>query len=369
MSRDTALLSKIFEITRGDLENATPPFPSFGSGGWRFSFLKVSRVSSFWKHEDGAMRIPFEQCIDDFVAGLFGQRLTWSFLIEAERPTIKVGFGAEAGMGVSSLKASIQGALPNVRLSSTTFSRDAELSRFTHAAEVMGCPTGKVDTERGIMSDQVERLCRGLFGERWAYVVIAAPIDSPETVRRINEAVQEVRTTYETLMLKGSAVDEHNRLARQYIELMEAELKRLQQGRSVGMWNVTAYFLADSAEVLSRGVALLSAAFSGEKSLPDPLRVRPCRRGANSGIPAGPLTSRELAILTAVPREEYPGYEVVEHVRFGVEIDHKPVSERVFLGDILDRGQPTGNRFEIPRDDLTKHALIVGVTGSGKTNT
>ena len=39
------------------------------------------------------------------------------------------------------------------------------------------------------------------------------------------------------------------------------------------------------------------------------------------------------------------------------------------VGTILDAGAETGNSLELPLGDLSKHALIVGVTGSGKTNT
>lgn len=369
MSRDAALLDRLFTLTRGDLENAEFPFPNFGGPGWSFSFLKIFRVSSFWKNEDGAARVPFEQGIEDFVVGLFSQRLRWAFLIDAEPSSIKVGFGAESSAALAALRASLRGALPDVRLSPAAFSRDVELSRFTYTVQIVGCPSQKIDTERGVTPDQVERLCRGLFGERWAYLVVATPVDPPETSARIVEVTQEVRTIHETLMAKGSGVDEHNRLARQYVELLETKLKRLQHGRIGGMWTINAYFLAHSAEVLGRGAALLSAAFSGEKSLPDPLRIRPCRHAANATIPQENLTSRETAVLAAIPREEYPGYEVVEHVRFGVETNQKSSGQRVSIGDVMDRGQPTGTRFEVPLEDLTKHGLIVGVTGSGKTNT
>jgi hypothetical protein len=43
--------------------------------------------------------------------------------------------------------------------------------------------------------------------------------------------------------------------------------------------------------------------------------------------------------------------------------------QRVSLGEIIHRGKPTGVQFELSARDLTRHGLVAGSTGSGKTNT
>ena len=82
-----------------------------------------------------------------------------------------------------------------------------------------------------------------------------------------------------------------------------------------------------------------------------------------------PLNSAEVSILACPPREQYSGYEVLEHARFGVESPDAGNTRVVRIGRVYDRGVPTGNLLSIPLDDLSKHAIIVGVPGSGKTNT
>jgi Helicase HerA, central domain len=83
-----------------------------------------------------------------------------------------------------------------------------------------------------------------------------------------------------------------------------------------------------------------------------------------------PLTTSELAVFVRVPHEEYPGYQVADYVRYGVEVPTlTPTSHQIAIGSVLDRGQPAGNQLRIARNDFTKHGLIVGLTGSGKTNT
>jgi hypothetical protein len=58
-------------------------------------------------------------------------------------------------------------------------------------------------------------------------------------------------------------------------------------------------------------------------------------------------------------------------VRFGVETNQSftPDEAVVRIGAILDRGEPVGTDLRIRRCDLTKHGIIAGVTGAGKTNT
>ena len=66
--------------------------------------------------------------------------------------------------------------------------------------------------------------------------------------------------------------------------------------------------------------------------------------------------------------EEYPGYEVVDHARF--DVYHRPISEtKIEVGEISDQGFTLDTKYYLKLIDLTKHALVVGTTGSGKTNT
>ncbi len=44
-------------------------------------------------------------------------------------------------------------------------------------------------------------------------------------------------------------------------------------------------------------------------------------------------------------------------------------SDGLWLGDVLHRGTETGEKFNVSLDDLRRHILIAGSTGSGKTNT
>lgn len=85
------------------------------------------------------------------------------------------------------------------------------------------------------------------------------------------------------------------------------------------------------------------------------------------------MSSRELGQLIALPRREYAGYYVDPYVQF--DVDNRPGLREggsYVLGDIVRTCHPSAppeGSYRAELDDLTRHALIVGLTGSGKTNT
>ena len=145
--------------------------------------------------------------------------------------------------------------------------------------------------------------------------------------------------------------------------------------------------------------SLLKTVFSGDKSVPEAIRTvilngaspstilsqfkqielelnfhpaysadHPLRKVIKHKLVTA-LSSRDLATLSHLPKEEMPGYDVKDTARFGVCFPERNIPNKLFLGEIVDRGSGTGNFFGISVQDLVKHGLIVGVTGSGKTNT
>jgi hypothetical protein len=366
MNRDGAIVSKIFDLTRGDLELAEFPFPSLASVWETSDFVTISHLASFWVADQRTRTsIGFDSKMADLAAGLHGLGLRWISVVQSQPGSVKVNYGVPRGH-LPVLCSALTASLPGVRFRETAALR---LPGFSEAAVVVGIPARRADSPGGARVETIEKVCRGLFGTTWAFVVVADPVDTTEALREITDLTDEIRAVQNSLMIKGSAIDEQNRQAQRYVSLLEGKLKRLEEGRLVGMWNYQALLLATQDSTLARGSALLRSAFSGEESNIQPVRVRPCRRGSGCAHSIDPINSNELSILTRPPREEYPGYELIEFVRFGLDAGAEPGANSLCVGDITDHGSPTGNRFEIPRESLTKHGLIVGVTGSGKTNT
>ena len=372
MTGDTELLSKIFEVTRGDLETARFPLPQLGPVIDSMTFLRISRLSRFWKQQAGQDRVALEQTMEDLVTGFYGRSCPWMFLLKGSPREIQcwVGAARETVEGFP-LRPMLHGAFPDIRFKDSLQIDKTDLDRFRCAIILTGTPTAKSEQKQETSQDQIERVCRGLYGANWVYAVYAEPVPVPEVVSALNDISRLIRDVHATYLLKASATDERNRVAQRYVELLEAKLKRFEQGRHSGMWRAHAMLLTDQASSLGPAQGLLHGAFSGERSTPDPIRVRPCSSDVRESPSLEPLTSQEVAVLARPPREEYPGYELVEYARFGVETNQPSAQQakRVRVGEILDRGMKTGNSLHVPLDDLAKHALIVGVTGSGKTNT
>lgn len=372
MNRDAELLNKIFDLTRGDLETAQFPFPQLASLAQNMAWVRVTRLSRFWKQGTEDNALIFQQSMSDLVGGLYGQGCPWILLLLGTPNRVECWWGASARvMDKTALAAHLRGVFPDLRLEDSVSLKEEQLEQLRHALILTGVPGSREDEKNGIPDERIEKVCRGLYGSTWLYAVCADPLAGSEIIRSINETAAQIRHVHATYLLKTSAIDEQNRLAQRLVELLENQLRRYEQARSCGLWNVYTLFLTDDPLALGRARSLLHGAFSGEKSSPVPLRISPCNVSVHQGPRIEALNSKEAALLASLPREEYPGYEIVDYVRFGVEPAKFLVREKrsIHLGSIIDRGRDTGNSFQISPPELTKHGLIAGVTGSGKTNT
>ena len=242
-----------------------------------------------------------------------------------------------------------------------------------------GTPSTKaVNNAHEIKGAQIERLCRALCGTDWMYMVIASPYNYSDIQKDIVDINNEIRRTRTHFLQSSTTIGQSNRLAEEYVELLENKLARWKVGSTGGMWKTWRLLSASSMQVLEAGQSMLLTAYSGEESLPDKCRTHRIFAEDNANLLhmdapdlLPPITSKELSALICPPLEEFPGYEIVPEARFGVETnqhflpEHKPLT----VGAICDRGRFTGTNLCIRAKDLTKHGLIVGVTGAGKTNT
>jgi hypothetical protein len=363
---DAELIRRIFTLSRGDLDvtDVTLPAPEFGPELDRLHFVRLTRLSRSWGVNDRDAAGLLEQNGQRLIAGLSGP---WMFLLKGSSRQLECWVGLATPE--ADLRALVAAAFPDARFGDGAFDR-AGLTRFRHVAQLTGIPSRRSGRGAGAGPDPIERLCRGLTGGHWVYAVHAVPLARGETVAARNDLLEQIWKAHANYLHKGSAIGEQNRAARQYVELLEAQLRRHDDGRALGMWATQTILFADGPALLGRGRAALLGAYVSEAPVPEPVRTCVCTPGAAGEPYRAALTSAEAAALAHPPAEEFPGYELVEPVRFGVEPNANPrPGAAVQVGAVIDRGLDTGNRLTLPLGDLAKHALIVGVTGSGKTNT
>jgi len=372
MNSTAVVLGKIFALTRGDLDSAFFAAIDLRPLIEEHEFVRLRQLSSFWNHPT-FRRDSLLSSTASLLAHFHAQSVPFVSLIHGRGQHVECWVGGpRSAMDRRSVGAAMHAALADCRIDERAERPIAQLEQLRCAAMMTGSPLVPDGENPTTLVEQIEKVIRGMQGRHWLFAIHAVPMMPMPVVRTINEVVAEIQATHATLLLKSSPVDEQDRLAQRYVALLEAKLRRYEIGRARGMWHAHLMLAAEDSSALRLGQALLHAAFSSQESPLDPIRCRPCAETAPTGTVAEPLTTEELAVFARFPQEEYPGYGIADYVRYGVDVPNygADATRAVFtVGDVQDRGGPSGNEVCFPRRDLTRHALVVGITGSGKTKT
>jgi DNA helicase HerA-like ATPase len=361
-----------------------PPQPIHGlidGHVWR----RVRSLGRFWKAEEhGAVA----RAIGDMLIGLHGSGTTPVILIHTFSGELAVYVGAQPAL-IDTVVTIIRGCLPGITEQIAPAGLGATLhaqGAFAYGGQVIGVPTLKSslleEDGRGTLppppTDQIERLVRGMGRARWGYFVRAAPVGPGDVLRWAGEMLELLRHYDQQAGMSRQARDgltvQGDRAARRCVEALELLLARFELGKAVGMWEAEAHFFAAETHTAGQAAGLLRAAFAGASSRPEPLRVKLCRPDAppvGQDLRRTILHSGELSALMQLPTREAPGYEVHDYAPFDLALPESTQQDTcpVVIGEILDGETGTGQHYSIPRSHLTRHGLVVGVTGSGKTNT
>src|SRR5262249_20571191 len=154
---------------------------------------------------------------------------------------------------------------------------------------------------------------------------------------------------------------------------------------ATGAWRTAAYLLGDQHSY-PRLASAWRSVMSGEKSLPEPVRVfehpavgelvdgwaLPDDAGAQPpGLYRRPfegqtlLSSTQLAAYVHLPEFEAPGFTVNLVPRFDVVARRSAEETDVTVGNVLQHRQATAGTYGITLKSLTRHAFVGGLTGSG----
>ncbi|MFZ2422907.1 MAG: DUF87 domain-containing protein [Anaerolineae bacterium] len=386
MDNNAQVQAVIERLERRRLDSDQPPaLPIWGQLD-ATRFVRVDGLAAFWK-EDEECR--YEQYMEDLITGCHGQGLTFAYLVLGRPNTIQVYIGMQGPQVEAILGTALRGAFPAIELAEGAFDRVGSAlngtSLFSYLGRLTGVPTLKTarTQEREGRVQQIERLLRGLYGEEWGYLVLGRPVEQTTVVQTAYRGLEEIRllsgmVKQNVQLSPGVTAEQTDRQAQYGVELLEKNLQRLNRGKAQGMWQADVHLFASSEATLDKARALCKAIYAGEESVPEPVRTFKCggaARGNTGDQFSTLLNSHELAILAQLPREEMPGYAVRDYARFDVALPVEASSSpptaaaAVNIGKVMDGATPTGNCYAVPRPDFAKHGLVVGVTGSGKTNT
>ena len=177
--------------------------------------------------------------------------------------------------------------------------------------------------------------------------------------------------------------------------------KRLETGKAIGMWKVGAYLLAGKESDAKGGSMQLRSILSGQESIFEPIRITDISSVISPSISFGQfqspivridyasdsqpfehplgdnykelktvLTTKELSYFINFPLRSVPGISVIESSpEFSLNKENIAFDNAMAFGYLLYGGSETKIKYNIPTEVLSRHTLISGINGSGKTNT
>lgn len=202
-------------------------------------------------------------------------------------------------------------------------------------------------------------------------------------------------TTHGCNSSKGTSVQtkKENKEIKDELKLLELQIERIANAGSIGMWNYSAYFLADSQTssyilaCIYRGLicseksekSSFSISTLNEKVAPDALHaisdfthpVLHTEPGEAPAVRCSMVDSFELSIGMPLPLTSIPGVLVREQASFGRNITGNSAAPEyvIPLGNISHLGiAEKDNHVGLDANLLTSHMFVTGATGSGKSN-
>ncbi len=229
----------------------------------------------------------------------------------------------------------------------------------------------------------------GLFGS-------ALGIAGSALIGNLNKTI----TNQSSLSINTSYLDKFAQYAEQ---LTEIHIERMKEGRNLGYWNVGTYVLAANRQDVTTINGMLRSVYAGKESYVEPIRPHILKRDSNaleivrdnfdiipmfdnmaSGMDEDtewhvfgkryqylttPMNTKEFALTTSLPRCDAPGLRFVKTaVRFA---NNPPSNEEgsICLGNVVNMGVEQNAKYTVNHNDLVRHSLVVGSTGSGKSCT
>lgn len=296
------------------------------------------------------------------------------------------------------------------------YSFNQVINTFRAGGAIIGYPS---DFKAQDVTDYNENgwdcVIRGMNGKDWGVLICARSVcdeymtDITSIIsEEISETVPFVKKTYSGQgALKNEQSEEFNQDAQNYIDVLKILQERMISASMRGAWRTCVYYMAENESVSNQLAGTVKSMFSGQDSNPykiSSIRIanimqylsknigfadNMLREDMCSFLAEGESDGRfrknepncyfsrylqnvmgtdELAIYYQLPEKEMPGYYINPVMTFD-NAQRNDVTE-LKIGNIIINGEEsTNNGYYIKKEDLTRHGLINGITGGGKSNT
>lgn len=256
----------------------------------------------------------------------------------------------------------------------------------------------------------------GMFGSQNSSVADTEGISQGRSTG-FNFGVNFARTSISTAIIgKNEGITQNfvNYNIQHTLEILEEQMKRLEQSSALGLWDFAAYVLSEDESIANNVAHSYVALTQGEKSYVSNNAVNVWRGNSNNDIecnsakeivtylkdlrhpifgldleitkdnpefnvypttitPTTSLSGKELAYSLNFPKKSISGMAVIECAEFGRNItafdDIDNTKEKFDLGKIFHMHHKENIPVYLSKKSLASHTFITGSTGSGKSNT
>lgn len=374
------------EITRVKADSETPPVKNAND----YFYIKVTEISNRWITDER----PIWDIMTELFVGLSAISIPISVVFSNDSVKTSVFFGFQSEH-IDVVNGMLKGTFAQIRYSKNelgnteiyTFPQTCVEGRF--GGYLKGNPTGDLNFNAPF---QIDSIIKGMVGNSWNIAIFAQPVPRSKTVLRQQYWLAQATQCSELSDISFTDNDNVEAVtykknyyhSEQYREKVDAFCERTSECVVAGEWCVTINFSAERKETCCLLGGLLTSAFYGEQSIPQPVHAVFYEGGELEYIVDGfeythrafcdipypkystLLSSRELAVYAAFPTTDTSGFSVNDYVEFDVD---RNIDGDLVIGDILDCEKVTKNPYKIDSNELNRHCLVTGLTGSGKTNT
>jgi len=261
-------------------------------------YLRITELSRRWVTEAQ----PVWKLMEELFIGLYAMAAPVSLVFSSDGNAVSVYIGASQ-RHIESLPAMLRGVFPRIRWSET----DSGIQLFSYAQAagrqlpcggfLKGDPTG---SENFLAPFQIDAVIQAMAGRPWTLALFAQPVKKASTLTRQQHWLHYATLCSTLTQITYSSTDNAENTTyrqsyyegEQYVKKVDGFCQRALEALSLGEWCLSFNFSAASEQDVRLLGGLLTAAFYGEESEPEPVhaifRTGPGKRtsGGRRGIPA-----------------------------------------------------------------------------------